>query len=478
MMVKFSASFYCAFASLRLCVKTLSLFALETFMSLRSFAIAILLIAGPAYADDWPQWLGPKRDGVWRETGIIEKLPEGGPKVLWRTPIHEGYAGPAVAAGRVYITDYIRAKNVPAPKGGFDKGRLNGVERVLSLDERTGEILWKHEYECAYDVSYAAGPRTTPVVSAGKVYTLGAMGDLVCLNADKGGVLWSKNLLKDYKAQINTWGYAGHPLIDGDRLIVLAGGPGSVAIAFDKDTGKEIWKNLSAGDPGYSPPIIHNVNGRRTLFVWHTEAINALDPASGKLIWSYPYARTGFKTIKAGLTVSMPRLVGDELFLTSFYEGAVLLKLHGAEPPTEIWRAHGADEKADRTKSLNSIMPTPIFKDGYIYGICSYGELRCLDAKTGARVWSTNQATSGEERWGNAFLVEHGDRCILFNEKGDLIIAKLSPKGYEELSRAKILEPTNTLAGRRVVWSHPAFADRSCFARNDREIIRVSLAKE
>jgi outer membrane protein assembly factor BamB len=438
-----------------------------------------LALAAPSFADDWPQWLGPQRDGVWRETGIIERFPEGGPKVLWRTPINEGYAGPAVAEGKVYVTDRIKAKNAAAPKTGKEKPRLAGVERVLCLDEKTGELLWKHEYECTYQISYSAGPRTTPAVSGGKVYTLGAMGDLYCLDANKGGVYWSKNLLKEYSASINTWGFAGHPLVDGNRLIVLASGAGSIAVCFDKDTGKEIWKNLSAEDPGYAPPVIYNVAGKRMLFIWHPEAINALDPETGKLIWTYPYARTDNSAIQASLTVSMPRLVGDELFLTSFYEGAVLLKLHGDKPPTEIWRVHGASEQAKQTRSLNSIMPTPVFKDGYIYGICSYGELRCLDAKTGQRVWSTLAATGGtSQRWGNAFLIEQGGRFILFNEHGDLIFAKLSPKGYEEVSKAHLLEPTNTLPGRPVVWSHPAFADRSCFVRNDREIIRVSLAKD
>src|SRR5436190_16252441 len=208
-------------------------------MRILSSLIIVALTAPPTFADDWPQWLGPQRDGVWRETGIIETFPAGGPKVLWRTPIAEGYAGPAVAGGKVYITDYIRAKDVAAPNGGFDKGRFAGFERILCLDEKSGNILWKHEYGTTYDVGYAAGPRTTPVVAGGKVYTLGTMGDLVCLNADKGGVVWSKKLLQEYNGTLNKWGYAGHPLVDGNRLIVLANGPDSVAIAFDKDTGKE-----------------------------------------------------------------------------------------------------------------------------------------------------------------------------------------------------------------------------------------------
>jgi hypothetical protein len=165
------------------------------------------------------------------------------------------------------------------------------------------------------------------------------------------------------------------------------------------------------------------------------------------------------------------------LFVTAFYEGPLMLKLNGAEKPDILWRGKGRGEQPDQTEGLHSIMPTPFIQAGHIYGVCSYGELRCLKANTGERVWSTHAATTGRSvRWGNAFLVQHEDRFFLFNEKGDLIIARLTPKGYDEISRAHILEPTNTMPGRAVVWSHPAFANRSIYARNDREIVCVSLA--
>src|SRR5437868_4375842 len=115
-------------------------------------------------ADDWPQWLGPKRDGVWRESGIIDKFPESGPKVLWRKPVDQGYAGPAIANGKVFITDWVRGKGVKDLKSGFDMPRMAGTERVLCFDAKTGEQLWVYDYPCPYEVSYAAGPRCTPVV--------------------------------------------------------------------------------------------------------------------------------------------------------------------------------------------------------------------------------------------------------------------------------------------------------------------------
>lgn len=441
-------------------------------------ALAFLgLTASTIYADDWPQWLGPKRDGVWRETGILAKFPAGGPKVRWRTPIGEGYSGPAVANGKVYVTDRIRAQGVENPKSAFDKKtKVRGVERVLCLNEADGAVIWKHEYPTEYQISYAAGPRCSPIVAGDKVYTLGAMGHLFCFDAASGKVLWSKELLKEYEMTIGQWGFAGHPLVDGDRLICLVGGPGSVAVAFNKDTGKEIWKALTASEPGYAPPMIYEIAGKRQLIIWHPNAVNGLNPETGAVIWTQKYGAKNF--IKAGLTVPTPRLDKDKLFLTAFYDGPLMLQFNSDGQPRILWQGKGTGEAPERTDGLHSIMPTPIIKDGHIYGICSYGELRCLDELTGKRIWETHEATTkASVRWGNAFLVEQADRFFLFNETGDLIIAKLSPKGYKEIDRANIIAPTNTMAGRKVVWSHPAFANRSVYARNDKEIVCVSMAE-
>lgn len=439
-----------------------------------SACLTALIFTTAIRADDWPQWLGPKRDGVWRETGIVAKFPAGGPKVRWRTPIGQGYAGPSVVNGKVYITDRLKANN---PDSGFsDRAKVAGVERVLCLNEADGTILWKHEYPCDYHIDYPLGPRTTSTVAGGKVYTLGAMGHLFCFDADSGKVVWSKNLLEEYKTTVNQWGFSGHPLIDGERLICLVGGQGSVAVAFDKDTGKEIWKALSANDPGYAPPMIYDIAGKRQLIIWHPQSINGLDPKTGQVYWTQPYGAK--KLIKAALTVSTPRLDGDKLFFTAFYDGPLMLEFDNNSKPHILWQGHGRGEKPDQTDGLHSIMPTPVIKDGHIYGVCSYGELRCLDEATGKRIWETHKATTGKSvRWGNAFLIEQGDRFILFNELGDLIIAKLTPKGYDEISRANILAPTNRMPGRMVVWSHPAFANRCVYARNDKEIICVSMAE-
>ncbi len=436
-----------------------------------SFVFGVWL-ALPARADDWPQWLGPKHDAVWRETGILQTFPAGGPQVRWRTALGGGYAGPAVAQGRVYVTDRVLGANASNPSNPFQRAMIPGIERVLCLAEADGKILWKHDYECPYDVSYPAGPRTTPVVRDGKVYTLGAMGHLVCLQAETGQVIWSHDFRKDFAIEAPMWGFSAHPLLDGQKLICLAGGNGSTVVAYDKDTGKEIWRALSAKEPGYCPPVIIEAAGKRQLIVWHPESINSLNPETGQVYWSHPLT----PAVRSGMTIPTPRQHGDLLFFSSFYNGSVMLRLASDKPAASlVWQSKKVSETD--TDGLHCVMSTPFLEDGYIYGSCSYGQFRCLKADSGERVWESLTPTGGKQnRWGTAFVVKNGDRFFLFNELGDLLIAKLSPKGYEEISRAHLLEPTGTASGRAVVWSHPAFANRSILVRNDKEIISVSLA--
>lgn len=440
-----------------------------------SLAVVVLVSAG-SRADDWPRWLGPKGDSVWRETGLLKKFPKGGPPVLWRTPVAEGYAGPAVADGRVYVTDWVRDPNAKPPASAFNNTTtLPGTERVHCLDQMTGKILWTHTYDCPYRVSYAAGPRCTPLISDGKVYTLGCMGHLFCLSVDSGKVIWSKNFVKDYKAKVPIWGFAGHPLLDGDKLICLVGGDdNSLGVAFNKNTGAELWKTLPTLDPGHGPgycsPIIAEVGKTRQVIYWYPEAVSGVDPETGKVLWTQ-----GFQ-LKAGLSVPTPRQVRDRVFLTAFYNGPMMLQLSQDKPGARVlWKARdGVSER--KTDGLHSIMSTPFIHDGHIYGVCSYGQMRCLRVDSGERVWEDLKATGGkEERWGHAFIVQHEDRFVLFNEHGYLILANLTPDGYDEIGRAKILEPTNQLVNRPVVWMHPAFAGKCVFARNDKEIICVDM---
>ena len=438
-------------------------------------ALALFLVPGATavQAEDWPQWLGPNRDSVWRETGILDKFPQDGPPVKWRVKIGSGYSGPVVAKGRVYVMDRQLAPEATNPSDPFQRGSITGGERVLCLTEADGKMLWQHQYECAYTISYPAGPRAAPLVADGKVFTVGAEGNLFCLDAESGKVLWSHDFKKEFGVKAPMWGFAGHPLLEGNKLICLVGGAGSTLVAFDRNSGKEIWRALTTEEPGYSSPILCKAGGKTQLVLWQPEGADSLDPENGHLYWFVPFSS------RSGLTVSTPRCMGDLLFFTSFYNGSLMLRLDPHKPAaTPIWQTEKGNEKD--TTHLNSILCTPFLEDGYIYGVCSYGQLRCLNAQTGERVWETFQATTTGEpvRWANAFLVKNGDRFFLFNERGDLIIARLSPKGYEALSRTHLLEPANKDPGRPVVWSHPAFANRKIYARNDKEIICAELAKK
>ncbi len=449
------------------------------------FAGLLFAIAPLARCDDWPQWLGPQRDGVWRESGLAASFPKEGPKLRWRTPIGSGYAGPAVAGGRVYLTDRSLKPKANKPPNPFKRITQPGYERVVCLDEASGKQLWEHQYDCDYTMSYSAGPRATPTVDGDRVYTLGGEGDLLCLETATGKPVWHKHLSSE-ESPTPVWGFAGHPLVDGDRVICLTAGkdPASgmgVVTAFDKHTGAIIWTALPDKEPGYSAPIIVNAGGRRQLIVWHPASIDGLDPETGKVYWTQ-----AFGPAKQGLTVGTPRFAHDErfgdlLFLSTQYEGSMVLKLDANEPGASVlWKRAGKIDK--KTEALHSLMASPIVRGGNVYGIDSYGELRCLDLANGDRRWATAEATTydaGPQKWSTAFLIpigERGQRFLIPNEHGDLILADLDPQGYHEISRAHVLEPTNKDPQRPVVWCFPACADRSVFWRNDKEIIRVSLS--
>jgi outer membrane protein assembly factor BamB len=431
----------------------------------------LLLVSSAGHADDWPQWLGSKRDSVWRETGILAKFPEGGPKVRWRAGVSAGYSGPAVTDGRVYLTDRVLPEGTKNPAESFvrRKDAIPGKERVLCFSEADGKPLWSYEYDCPYTISYPLGPRCTPVVHDGKAYTLGAEGNLFCFDAVKGTVLWSKDFKKDYKAETAIWGHAAHPLIDGKKLICMVGGEGSAVVAFDKDTGKEIWKSLTCKNLGYCPPTLIEAGGKRQLIIWHGEAVNSLDPESGSLYWTHP-----FQTYQA-MAISTPRVAGDFLFLTSTFGASLALKL-GADKPTAELAWKGVAKREGGT-SFDSVFGSPFVQDGHIYGTSSDGELMCIKPETGERLWQTDKPNGKIIRCADVFIVKNGDRFFLWTEKGDLIIARLSPKGYEEISRAHILDPTSAAFGHDVLWCHPAFANKCFYVRNDKELVCVSLTE-
>ena len=445
-------------------------------------ALLVMTFFSTARADDWPQWLGPRRDSIWREPGLATAIPAAGLPVKWRVPVAGGYSGPAVADGRVYVMDYV-AREGELVNGPNDRTLRAGTERLLCLDAATGRLLWKHEYDCPYSISYASGPRCTPTVADGRVYALGAEGNLACLDAATGRLLWSKDFKTDYAAPTPIWGFCGHPLVEGDLLVCLVGGPGSVAVAFDRVTGAERWKALTASESGYCPPTMIESAGVRQLVIWDADNLNALDPATGRVLWSQPLKPMYGMSIMAPQVADTPR--GQVLFASGIGRVAALYALAADAPAARLlWRG----EPKSAVFCANA---TPFIAGDTLYGCdCDTGMLTAVALDDGRRLWETLEPTTGGERrskHGTAFLVRQAEgvagdpagttRTWIFSETGDLILARLSPEKYEELGRTRLLDPTNECFGREVVWSHPAFANGCILVRNDRELVCVS-AKE
>ncbi|HIG56883.1 MAG TPA: dehydrogenase [Candidatus Latescibacteria bacterium] len=418
-----------------------------------------ILTATGALADDWPQWRGPQGDGVWRETGIIDALPDSGLTARWRMPIASGYNSPTVAEGRVYVMDRLTK-----PKQ---------IERVHCFDAASGEALWSYEYARDYrDVGYTAGPRASVVIHEGLAYALGAMGDLHVFSAATGKIVWQRDLNAEYAIRMPVWGIAAAPVIYGESVIVHIGGEGACLVAFDHRTGEERWRALD-DQASYSTPIIIEQAGQQVLVVWTGEHVVGLDPVSGKVHWQH-----AFPPKQGIISVASPVFAGSRLFLTNFFDGSLMLKL----PPeqlsvTRTWYRVGASEQ--KTDGLHSIITTPLIIGEYIYGIDSYGEFRCLEAATGARVWE-DQTVVPRARWGTAHLTPQSDKVWIFNERGDLLLTSLSPEGVTVHGRAHLIDPTRDQLNQRggVTWSHPAYANRHVFVRNDEELACFSLAAQ
>ncbi|TWT47379.1 PQQ-binding-like beta-propeller repeat protein [Botrimarina hoheduenensis] len=431
-------------------------------------------------ADDWPQWMGPQRDNVWRESGVRDDLPAEGLTPKWSVPVDLGYAGPAVANGKVYVFEYTRSEGeITNNPGGADQ--LLGTERLRCLDQQSGEELWRYEYERPYSISYPSGPRCTPTVDGDRVYALGAEGDLTCLSTAEGTALWKVNFQERFDAKTPLWGHSAHPLVVGDTLYCLVGGPGSLVVALDKHTGEVQWKALDNDQQGYCPPSMIEHNGQPQLVVYYPKAVAGLDPATGDELWSVAIEPA------YSMSIGAPTKVGDRLFATGHGGVSVFFQL-----PTES----GGDAQvlwAGTPKtSIGAANMTPLADPAgkVIYGCDSRtSELIAIDlADDGARLWKTRKPTLGEDGvgkqgrvfHGTAFLVRQGDsdRYWIASETGDLILAQLTPEAYTELGRTPLVAPTGETFGRPVVWSAPAFAGGCVFARDDKQLVCLDLSAD
>lgn len=407
-------------------------------------ALVLLALASALHADDWPQWRGLHRNGVWGEERLLEKFPADGLKVRWRVPVGPGYSSPVIAQGRVFITDVVLGT----------KEKPSATERVHCYDEATGRRLWIHAYDVAYpswvwDYEGKQGPCPTPIVHEGKVYAAGGVGHLFCFDARTGEILWKLDLAKKYT--IAEFCIRGSPLIEGDLLIVPKGyGAPPGVIAFHKDTGREAWTAMEEG--GYnSSPIVVTAGGKRQLIVPGKRELVSLDPATGAVFWQH----------KLECGIPTPIQSGNRLLVNG-----MMFELDAEKPAAKVvWPARRSD--ADLSDTTTAIL----FGD-LVVSHKKKDTLVCLDAKTGKTLWEVAEKSVTHS------LTLAGDGVFLFTDSGELIRARISAQGFQVTGRTALIKPTDFYGKRRVVWAAPSYANRHVFARNDEELISASLAAD
>lgn len=404
---------------------------------LRSLGLTLLLTL-PASADDWPQWLGPNRDGVSTETVAAWKDT---PKPLWSIPVGEGHGGPTIAEGRVFLHTRPHGRD---------------VEEVAAFDARTGNQLWKFAYDRGpFETPFGDGPRSTPTVVDGRVYTLGSTGILTCLDAVSGEKVWQVDTFKEFDAKNIKFGISASPLVHDGNVLINVGAEGASIVAFDAKTGKTVWKT---GDDAasYSSPVVWK-DDQVAQIVFLTGANLMGLSSSGKVFWKHP-----FKDLLNESSTTPVRL-GDLLVGSSVTAGSVCLKMKSGDSPSveEVWK----------NPRLNCYFGTPVpIGDSHLYMVTGkllppqFATLHCVDAKTGESVWS-------KERVGkyHASLLRLADgKVLMLEEGGDLVLLDGSTEKYGELARAKVCGTT---------WAHPALANGQLFVRDAKELKCVPLSE-
>jgi len=297
------------------------------------------------------------------------------------------------------------------------------------------------------------------------------MGHLHCLDARTGQIQWHKDLKQIYQIQMPTWGIAASPLIEDHRLILQVGGRTACLVALHRQTGEELWTARS--DPAsYATPILIDQADQRVLVCYTGDHVVGLSPQTGGTYWEVP-----FPPSQMVIGIATPVYHQGHLLISNFFDGSMLIRLHPSELSAEkVWHRRGKDEH--QTDSLHSLISTPLLINDHVYGIDSYGHFRCLELATGDRVFE-DATIAPIERWSTAHFVKNGAQVWIFNEKGELMLAKFSPQGVDLISRAQIIQPTRDQLNQRggVCWSHPAFANKHIFVRNDEELVCINLGQ-
>ena len=403
----------------------------------------VLLVAGAtvlsAAESDWPQFLGPDRNGISSETAIIDQWPTDGPKVLWRAPGGGGMSGLAIQGGKL-----------------FTMVQRDGEQQLIALNATTGKPLWSTPIAPTYKNQMGNGPRATPTVAGGRAFVFTGEGILAAVNVADGKVQWSHNVLSELKGESADYGMACSPLVSGDLVIVTAGAPQAAVVAYDIKSGKQAW---TAGDEaaGYSSPALLKLGGKEQIVVFTGASVLGLAPTKGTLLWQFPFV-TDF-----GCNIATPLAYRDQIFISSGENhGCALLALKPGDSglkTTEVWSSLGPKSV------LRNEWQTSILLDDHLYGFDNVGgagpvsHLTCINAATGERAWQ-------KVRFGKGNMISAAGKLLIVTMEGEFVMAKASPKAYEELGRAPVLGKTRQA---------PALANGLLYLRDDKEIVCLDL---
>ncbi len=403
------------------------------------WTVAIMLVTtSPVLAGDWPQFLGPQRNGLSEETGLIDAFPPSGPTIVWSVEGGVGMSGIAVVDDTA-VTLVQR----------------DGTQVVVALDADNGNPKWETPVAPAYENSMGDGPRATPTVANGRVFVFTGEGILAALDIQSGDVLWSHDTPADFGGQPADYGMACSPLIVGDLVVVTVGAPQATLAAYAQDSGELAWTYVSGNGSGYSSPALLKVSDVEQVVAF-TGASACGVSAAGDELWSYPFV-TDYDC-----NIATPLLVEGRVFISSGENhGSAMLNVPGTAggDVNETWSSFGVDSV------LRNEWQTSILIDGYLYGFDNIGSagpvtnLACVNASTGEQVWL-------ERRFGKGNLIAADGKLWMTNMDGELIIVRATPEGFEELSRATVLGSTRQA---------PALSDGRLFVRDDANIMCVDV---
>lgn len=379
---------------------------------------------------DWPQWRGPRHDGISRETGLLASWPEEGPPTLWRIPLGEGYSAVSVVDGKAYTMYSTEAD-----------------EWVVCIDVADGSVVWKTRSDKALENEYGNGPRATPTIDAGRVYTHGATGSLLCLDANTGDKIWGFNTLEKFGAKPLEFGMSASPVVIGEMLVVVVGAPdGKSLVALNKTSGEVLWTSLN-DLAGYSTPIHIDVDGTKQIVVLTGKFVVGVAAGDGRELWRHPWETT------LDANVATPICHDGRLFISSGYgTGCALFHLSvtdGVAAAEELWDS----------KSMKNYFSTSVLHNGYLYGF-NNTMLTCMEFDTGDVAWRQRGFNKG------SVLMADG-KLIILGERGTLALAKASAEDYEEISRVGIFEGK--------CWTVPTVAGGKLFLRNEEELVCLNL---